>query len=390
MEKKSSFYHDFNIRYKLDILISYALILYPIFFLLTKVNLGSIIIGTCFIYVLYNYKFLDSGFDNKLIISLLFLTFGQSVLIGFINGFEVTQILSELYFYSKSVLFYFFGIICIYPHKNAKFYQNLTEIVFTGTIVFFIFPEEFVEAAHLKSGIGSGWGHFTSFNFLLRSGSIFLSPLETAFVSSFLGIYFFYFEDKLKNGRLYFIVSTLCLLLSVTRSVTIIYATCIVFIYLDKKINVFFKWTIWAIPLLFILVISMFGWIFKDEILSYDGSIMLHFQNLNATVANILNKPFGYGMSSSGYASVLAGRDKLYSEGSFFTYIIECGVQSIFLFVILGYYTIKQNALVQALFIFYLLVSFVLPIGFSTPFCFLYFGYLGSLRVRNESSYLNN
>jgi hypothetical protein len=390
METKSTNYKNHIITNKLDIILSYLLILYPLIFLISNVNLGSLLIGLSCIYILYNYKNLYfEQYINFFTITLaLILTL--SIYKGILNGYRKQEIIQELYYYSKSIIFYFLGIINITPYKTSNFLKNITEIIFTGTIIFFTFPELFVEAAHIKSGIGSGWGHFTSFNFLLRSGSIFLSPLETAFVSSFIGIYFFYYRNSIKNGNLYFYVSTLCLLLSITRSVTIIYSICIIYIYLKKRNLVSFKWASWAIPLTLSILVTLVGLYLKEIIIKNDGSIMLHFENLTNILTHIKYNPFGYGMSSSGYASVLAGRDNLYSEGSFFTYIIECGIQSIILFLILAYISIKKGTLAQSLFVFFILVSFVLPIGFSTPFCFLYFGYLGNLIIKDESNNLNN
>jgi len=349
-------------------------------------NIGIIAIGFSGLYALFYFK--KSMIPCIKFVALASIPiFGYSFFVGLTYGFNIKIMCVEFYYYLKPFVFYIFGLSSIITFRKSFFLKNLIPILMIGTLLFVLFPIQFVEAAHAKSGIGRGWGHFISFKYFLRSGSFFLSPLETAFVSSFLGIYFFYYRSKFRFGKIYFLLATYCLLLSITRSVILIYGVSILFLFLSTSIGSTGRNMKWIIPTIVSLIIVGAGWYAKGYLIKYDGSIMLHFDNLNTTLAYLIKNPWGYGMSSSGYTAVMAGRDAIYSEGSFFTYIIECGIQSIILFGLLAYYCWTKGVLCQTLFLFYILVSFVLPIGFSTPFCFLFFGLLGAFNVRNENHY---
>lgn len=317
----------------------------------------------------------------------ILLIFLPAFWVGWQKGYSLQEMGRAFYYYAKSLIFFLFGIHSVWFFKNSRPFKLLLFYLITGTLIFYLFPNFFIGAAHDKSHIGNGWGHFLSFSFFLRSGSFLLSPLETAFFSSFLGLYFFYNRKKLALGFDYFILASVGLILSMTRSVILGYFLCICFMFLAERVKInlpsWFRFIPFAIGLLVVLA----GWFSRDLLIKNDGSIMLHFENLIRTLMNLKAHPFGYGMSSSGYVAVVENRDSLYSEGSFFTLLIECGIQGLLLIFILIRYCLNKSLFTKTLLLFFLGISLVLPIGFSTPFCFLFFGTLGSLSRLNENHY---
>lgn len=385
MGEKSRIYYRLTSRATVEIGIAFLLLLYPFCFLLFQKNLGSLAMFFSALYVAYYFR-RQVLVKYQFVWISTFLIFSFSFFKGWQQGFSAIDMAKEFYYYAKSLLFFLLGIHSIRFFRYSKYFKWLLVFLLLGTIFFYAFPTHFIGASHDKSHIGSGWGHFLSFGFFLRSGSFLLSPLETAFFSGFLGIYFVYYQKTIRLGWEYFLLASACLVLSMTRSVIMAYGLVVLFIYLTRKWESSGWKMNWIFPFLIGFFFIVLGWFSRDYLIKSDGSFMLHFENLNAVLNYLIKNPWGYGMSSSGYVSVIAKRDAMYSEGSFFTTLIECGVQSLILFLLLGIYCFRKGLFSLSLFLFYFSISLVLPIGFSTPFCFLFFGTLGALSHLNENS----
>lgn len=388
MGRKSSSYQYLTSRDFIESILSYLLILYPFIFVLTKRNIGSITVSYIAVYSIFYLRW-STIIELRYLIWIGTILFGYSFLVGINNGYTIQSMMKEFYYYAKPFIFFLFGINSIKIFHESRYFKYLSLLLALGTILFYLFPTEFISASHVKSKIGEGWGHFLTFKVFLRSGSFLLSPLETSFISAFLGLYFFHNRNHFLLGWQFFQLASICLLMSMTRSVILAYFISVLFLFLSTRFALSGKWIKWILPGFLGSIILLVGLISKDYIIKNDGSIMLHFTNLDKVLTFISNNPWGYGMSSSGFISVLEGRDAMYSEGSLFTYLIECGIQSTLLFGLLGWYCLKKGVLSTTFFLFYLMVSLVLPIGFSSTFDFMFFGFLGSISNWNANRYFD-
>lgn len=388
MERESTPYQYFTSRGFVEHALSYLVVLYPIIFVLTGHNIGGLIVSYLALYSLF-YSSKKIVYDLRYLVLIALTIFGYSIYIGLEKEYSLNAITKELYYYSKPFVFFAFGITTLNIFNKSHFFKLLLILLALGTALFYLYPAEFISASHERSKIGDGWGHFISFKVFLRTGSFLLSPLETSFFSAFLGLYFFHNRHHFLLGWQYFQLATICLFMSMTRSVIMAYAISLLFLFLSDRFKLSGKWIKWILPGTLGILLVILGWALKELILKNDGSIMLHFSNLNTVLTYLFKNPWGYGMSSSGYVSVLEGRDGMYSEGSFFTYLVECGVQSLILFGALTWYCLKKGNLATTFLLFYLMVSLVLPIGFSSTFDFMFFGFLGSISRWNANRYFD-
>jgi hypothetical protein len=361
----------------------------PILFVLTGVNVNDPIYGLFVLCLgLRPLKGDRISFPRNLIaISLtFFILIACGIGVGFFNGYKSSIIFTEALYYLKPVIFLLYG----YFYLNETSFNKLTFfgfwIVVIGSLVYFSNPPFFIEKAIEKAHEVQGVGHFYAIHHtMLRNSSLLLSPLETGYVLFFMTSYLYAYKP-FKHPNFYFIVSASLLVLTYTRSVIIGFILAFVLFKLleanvIKKIYFLF---------LFIIIAIFVGIIYLNQlalIFIQDGSAVLHLRNLTEGVWVILDRPFGYGIGYSGFGSLQSTTDKFYSEGSFFTSIIENGILFLFFYICIFFYLnqVSRNKLLP-IYLGFLTASMLIPIGFSTIFNCLFFSYLGIIIKREKST----
>lgn len=368
--------------------IIYGFFFTPLIYLLFSYHVGNIF----FVFILfflsisinkikYNFFYLITFYMVFLVISLI---------VGFIYYDVPIKIsLSHMLYYYKPLVFYLFGFFYIRNNVNFnKLTISILIFMIIGTIVSIYYYDFFAQKAIEKflgnnsaaNSLEESMGLLLAFSFIPRNITFLLSPLETSFVMFFITSYF-YFNSK----KLYFSISTIILISAFARSAMIAFIVSVFLrkFILMKQLNRFIYITIFISLILIIIIyfFEQFQFIFIN-----DGSASIHIENLRDALLHISRYPLGLGLGNSGWN----GSNSvyfLYSEGSFFTTLIENGIFFTLFYLLIGIdlYN-KSKIFLFPIFIGYIVASLLIPIGFSTLFNLLFFSYYGVLsreRLRN-------
>lgn len=360
----------------------------PILFVVTGTNMNN------FIYLLLlvctvAYSWYSERKKMKFSVNFLFvlgsycLVVGFAMVLGFFRGLQVAIIFKEALYYFKPVLFLFFGLFFL----NEKRFRHLIFwgflVVAFGAIVFYNDPAFYIGKAIEKTPEAEGVGHFYAIHHtVLRNSSLLLSPLETGYTLFFIASYFLIFYDG--KWRWFLLVTSVALLAATwTRSVVIGFLLTFLTYRLVNARTVKKLYVLIA----FGLVITVATIAYYDDlhlILIEDASATSHFRSLTGGIDVILKRPWGYGMGFSGFGSLLSTEETFYSEGSFFTSIIEAGVLFVFFYWCVYYYLNRvSKRKFLPVYVGFLAASMLIPIGFSTIFAALFFSYLGII-IKND------
>jgi len=361
----------------------------PLIFSLTNFNLGSLMFGAsaiiCIVGVLIFSKRL--GKTVPLFLGILFLwLMVYSVIVPRIEGISVMVSLKQLGYYMKPILFFLIGYLFISIKRFTSLMLLAFWITTVGTVLFFLKSNFFITAALERNPDGQGIAHFFAIGGrYIRNCSVYLSPLDTAFICFFLTAFFH------QKGKTWFLmISFACLVLTMTRSAIIaaIVYFCAHQFFIKKWKN--------RVIYLFMLIISLGVVIIvfssKLEFLFLkDGSASMHVSNLLEVATDLLRIPFGHGIGYSGWSSI-GQKNHLYSEGSFQATILENGFLFAVFYVFIGYALFKKDKTVSLpIYIGFFVASLMIPIGFSTLFNLIFFTYLGVILKSDEikNSYNN-
>ncbi len=296
-----------------------------------------------------------------------------------IEGISFEVSFKQLGYYMKPILFFLMGYLFVSVNRFKSLMLLTFWITAIGTFVFFLKSDFFLAAALDKNPDGQGIAHFFAIGGqYIRNCSVYLSPLDTAFICFFMTTFF---HQKGKTWML--MISFACLILTLTRSAII--ASIMYFCVYHFTIR---KWNS-RIVYLFVLFICLFTVVTvfysKVEFLLFkDGSALMHISNFLEVATDAIRFPFGHGIGYSGW-SAIGQKNHLYSEGSFQTTILENGFLFVVFYFFIGYILFKESK-VKAfpIYVGFFIASLMIPIGFSTLFNLIFFTYLGIIFKSDE------
>jgi hypothetical protein len=407
-----------NLRF-LKIVVKYESILfatYGLFFLsgivslFVHLNINTLL----FLFLLVNALFIVilKGSNRKVFLFIVFYCglLVLSICIAVSYGIQLSNSLKSALYYFKPIVFFIIGYYYWSQRKFDLFINYILIFMIIGTFFVFIRPHELVDLLMKRAVVMSAeqydlkyyiwtfnpvfynlfsgvWVH--DGGLLLRNPTLLFSPLDSGFVLTFISFHYLtkaMHADNKSKYLLWFSISFLLLISTFVRSAFILFfVASFVFVFIrasnTRKL---------------ILIIIAFGGCclflikFMDEIrfvFFLEDSAAIHNENLTGAINHFLKYIFGTGVGSSGWLGDLSSPFYIYSEGSFFTSIIENGVQFILIYFIITFAIMRKREYpLLALFLGFITSSLVMAVAFSTCLNLLLFTMMGiifrNIRIR--------
>lgn len=379
------------------VLFLFLFFLTPLIVLFTGVSISTPLFLIVLLAVLFGY--LAKGFPRKgLIVVVLF---GVSILpgiaIAFINDIPLKHIILALTYYLKIPAFFTF----FYYYVSEKHFTRLVWLVLWGMLAAFplyaLTPGEFIDASRerlralgyfVSDSIYFSGTKLTEWITFPRNPGFLLSYLDSAYVLYFVTTFFIVTTRTVKEAlqRLWIIALSGFLFLSTfTRSTLIALPVSAVswayFGLLKGKQRLYL--------LLFVAAVALIGIILFFDTLYFlvvtQASAIVHWENIGDSLLRIAQYPFGTGFGTSGWQGFSQSPLYMYAEGSLFTGMIEMGFFYFIWQAIVGvFFFFMSRKVLFSLYLGFFVVSILLPIGFSTFFTLLMFGYAGVIYYQQQ------
>jgi hypothetical protein len=349
------------------------------------------------------FGFLAKGFPRKgLLLILIFgVTLLPGIILGFLNSIPAKHIALELTYYLKIPAFFGF----FYYYVSEKHFKRLIWIILWAMILTFplyaLTPGEIIDASRdrlralgyfVSDSIYFSGTKLTEWITFPRNPGFLLSYLDSAYTLYFISAFFIVTAKNIKEliQRLWvIIVSTFLFLSTFTRSTIIaLPVSAVSWAYFGllkgrERIYLF----------AFIGIVGIIGLLFAFDTLYFlavkQASAIVHWENIGESLIRISQYPFGTGFGTSGWQGFSQSPLYMYAEGSIFTGMIEMGILFFIWQCVIGVFMFFMSKKVLfPLYLGFFIVSLLLPIGFSTYFTLLFFGYAGVIYHQQQNEQL--
>jgi hypothetical protein len=357
----------------------------------------TFLISAVWVLFLVIYKRLDK--KTFIFLILYGLSLLPAIAIAQLNGIGLSHTIGQFEYYLKPPLFFLIGYLGI----SKETFRPLLLITFL-----FMFGSAMLYTIDLPASVSLASDRFQVLNpndgtqkfapdaplhafqeakypvigRVLRNGSLFFNALDSGFAFFFMTSYFvmeFFNTKRKKQNFVLGLLSTIGLILAIVRSAmigTAIASAIRLFQHIPSRKTRIVLLTLGTIAGL--LLIFLFQDIFM-KIFVTEGSATIHAENKLGAIEQITKFPFGTGLGSSGYDLDPQFEYSFYSEGSFYTNIIEHGIWFTVWYFIVGFitYVVSKKTLFP-IYVGFIIASLLIPIGFATHFMLLFFSYLGA------------
>lgn len=384
----------------LAILLSFIFL--PLSQVILPVNLSTPLFVLLGIFVLIGLAF--KGISKPLLICIglfgLFLAFGFGM--GLYRHIAVKNIILSGTYYIKPILFLLLGYLFVTPKVFKKFMWITFFFMVISIPVFVLFGSQLIEISRVRlndigffvpKSIFFSATKIDDYSALPRNPSFLFSYLDTSYVFLFITSMFIVSLKKkmhMVNGLTSLVLSFIGFITTFTRSTFIALPITIVSaVVLRIKNPKIVAGLLFVTTLITVAAIAIF-WNKFLAIFVQQDSAAIHITNITDVFARMLKFPLGSGLGSSNWQGQASHPIYFYSEGSFFTTIVELGIQIVPWFGIVAYALFKRSRIVLLpIYLGFLVVSLLLPIGFSTQFLILFcvaFGILLNSKDYGEKS----